>query len=194
MKALTPGEAFAGTPPDPRFDKAYRFICMTAKTHMWNMTGVFERSSAINSGSFCGLHPLSWSRYSNEIDRLTRACAEPHAWQSLLIRIPQWSLVPLSGAFTQRKALTICTVGLSPETASRCASTVLITKYGPAHSHIFDNRFAAKVKQHLELPFSAAPCPVPPTPLSFLVFLSLWASAKWLRSDIFLLAFVILSR
>jgi hypothetical protein len=55
-------------------------------------------------------------------------------------------MVPSSGALRQRKTLTICTVGPSAETVSGCASTVLITEYGPAHSHIFDNRFAAKTQ------------------------------------------------
>jgi hypothetical protein len=30
------------------------------------------------------------------------------------------------------------------------ASAVLITKYGPAHCHILDNRFATKAQQHPE--------------------------------------------
>jgi hypothetical protein len=37
---------------------------------------------------------------------------------------------------------------------------------------MFDNGFAAKAKQQLEFPFSAAPCLVSPTQLSFLAFLS----------------------
>jgi hypothetical protein len=66
------------------------------------------------------------------------------------------------------KRLTICAVSLSPETVSRCASAVLITKYGHAQSHILDNRFAAKAQRHLQFPLSAAPCPGSLTHLSFI--------------------------
>jgi hypothetical protein len=54
---------------------------------------------------------------------------------------------------------------VSPETDSRYASAVLITKY---EGDIFDNCFAAKAQQHLEFPLSAALCPVPPTRVNFI--------------------------
>jgi hypothetical protein len=56
----------------------------------------------------------------------------------------------------------------NPEAVTKCASAVLITKYGPAHLRILDNRLAAKAQQHLEFSASAAPCPVPPTHLIFI--------------------------
>jgi hypothetical protein len=74
-------------------------------------------------------------------------------------------LVPSSSTLKHRKRLIVCIADLSPETVSRCASAVLITKYGSAHSHILDHRFAAQPQQHLEFPISAASCLVPPTHL-----------------------------
>jgi hypothetical protein len=51
---------------------------------------------------------------------------------------------------TAQKTFHLHCSSLSPETVSRCASAVLITKYGPAHSHTYDDYFAAKAQQYLE--------------------------------------------
>jgi hypothetical protein len=65
---------------------------------------------------------------------------------------------------------------------------VLITKYGPVHGHIIDNRFGTKAQQHLECSASADACPV----LHVQLLVSA-TSRKWHKSHAYLLVLVILT-